>query len=83
MIGQWNDVRWLCYQCGRFIAASAIHEEDYLDNGAYYGVSTRTDYSCSRCGHLQGEPRLAVVAVREVEISSVVLGVKRYQEGHG
>ncbi|MBB3752680.1 hypothetical protein FHT44_005192 [Mycolicibacterium sp. BK634] len=54
------DVRFLCRQCGRFIAQSSIREEDYFDPNAYYGVGTRSEYDCKRCGTLQGEPGLAV-----------------------
>lgn len=62
-----NDTRFAC-TCGRFISQSAIREEDYLDPTAYYGVGTRVEWDCSRCGTVKGEgswePPLVVVATR-------------------
>lgn len=55
-----NDVRWQC-RCGRFIAESAIREENYRDPDAYYGVSTKSSYTCPRCGEVDRLPRLTVV----------------------
>lgn len=56
------DVRWQCVECGRFISNDKVRSEDYLDNGAYYGVSTRTEYDCKKCGLIKDEPRLIVFA---------------------
>lgn len=62
-----NEVRFAC-TCGRFVAESSIRYEDYRDDGAYYGVGTRVEWDCSRCGTVHGEgswePPLVVVATR-------------------
>lgn len=51
---QWPDRwGWRCPSCGRYIAADAVTETDYLDNGAYYGVNTRVEASCARCGAVE------------------------------
>lgn len=48
--GPWpTDYRWRC-SCGRFLPASAVTEEDYLDPSAYYGIGTRTTGQCPKCG---------------------------------
>lgn len=56
------DGRWQCAGCGRFVAESAIHSEDRIDPGAYYGVSSHTWAECNRCGPVD-DPRLSVVGV--------------------
>lgn len=45
-----SGLRWSCPVCGRFIAESSIVETCYRDPGAYYGVGTRTEATCTRCG---------------------------------
>lgn len=50
-------LRWAC-TCGRFIAEDSIQSRDRLDPGSYYGVSTDTSYTCSRCGVVDAEPHL-------------------------
>jgi hypothetical protein len=65
-----NDVRWQCAGCSRFIAESAVGSEDYLDPGAYYGVSTRRWADCPRCGRTD-DPRV------------VVIGQVRYPDSRG
>lgn len=57
---EWLETRWQCARCRRFISDRNIREEDYRDPGAYYGVSTRTEYDCGQCGTVKGEPALVV-----------------------
>jgi hypothetical protein len=68
------DVRQQCPR-GHFVAASDVHCEDHLDNGAYYGVSTSYEYTCNGCERANvgpymyfGPPRL--VTVREYGIET-------------
>lgn len=56
-------IRWQCARCGQFAAESAVHSVDFIDPGAYYGVSSRTWVDCPRCGEVDN-PR--PVLVREV-----------------
>lgn len=51
----WWEVIRRCPSCGRFLAESSIHSEDYADPDAWYGVSSRTWADCAKCG--RGEPR--------------------------
>lgn len=53
-------IRWQCRRCGRFVAESAVHSEDRIDPGAYYGVSSRTWVDCPRCGKVDN-PRIIVL----------------------
>lgn len=46
--------RWSCGRCGRFIADAAVHSEDYLDPGSYYGVGSTITAECRRCGQVEG-----------------------------
>jgi hypothetical protein len=48
-----TDWRWRCPHCARFLASTAIKSEDYRDDGAYYGVSTRISADCPRCGDIE------------------------------
>lgn len=52
--------RWTCPNCGRWIKREAIHAEDRIDPGAYYGVSTVVTGECTRCG-LVTDPQLRPV----------------------
>lgn len=56
----YHDVRWQC-RCGRFIAESAIHSYDEIDPHTYYGVATRSQFTCHHCGVLEGLPRCITV----------------------
>jgi len=60
------DARWQC-TCGRFLAETAIHSEDAVDPGAYYGVSSRIWADCPRCGEVES-PRLVTVAERPIYV---------------
>lgn len=60
-----STYRWMCHQ-GHFLAESALHSEDHLDNGAYYGVSTRVTATCKACGVIDN-PRLVAINTREVK----------------
>lgn len=56
-----DQIRLQCHHCGRFLAESRIHEEDYRDDGAYYGISTRTWVDCPRCGREEVDmPRFVI-----------------------
>lgn len=68
----WCDVRFAC-TCGRFLAQSAIREADRPDPSAYYGVSTDTEWDCSRCGTVTDQymPQIVTVAVRPIPSSKV------------
>lgn len=59
------ETRWQCRGCGKFVAESTVHSRDYLDNGAYYGVSSEMWCDCPRCGRT-AEP--ACVPTREREV---------------
>lgn len=61
----WFDTRFQCRRCHRFISQDAIREEHHRDNGVYYGVSTRTEYDCGRCGTVKDEPALVVFPIPE------------------
>lgn len=54
-------LRWACPNCGRFVAESDIVSTDRVDPTAYYGVTPWTAVECSRCGWVEGEPRLVDV----------------------
>lgn len=58
----YNDVRLAC-TCGRFLSQAAIRETDRFDPSAYYGVSTDTEWDCTRCGTVtdQDMPQIVVV----------------------
>lgn len=66
-LNHYCDVRFAC-TCGRFLAESAIRETDRRDPSAYYGVSTDTEWDCSRCGTVTDQymPRIVTVAVRPI-----------------
>lgn len=53
-------VRWTC-TCGRWIPDASVVSEDYIDPGSYWGVSSKTTGTCSRCG-VVNEPRLITFA---------------------
>jgi hypothetical protein len=53
-------LRWAC-DCGRFVAESSIVCHDYIDPGAYYGVSAACSFTCSRCGRVEHMPRLVEI----------------------
>lgn len=55
-------IRWAC-TCGRWIPEASVVSEDYRDPGAYFGVSTTTTGTCSRCGVIN-EPRLITFPAR-------------------
>lgn len=65
----YNETRFAC-TCGRFLAQSAIREQDRRDDSAYYGIRTEVEWDCSRCGTVKGEgswePPLVVVATRTI-----------------
>ena len=42
--------QFACPSCGRFVSVANIHQEDYRDPSAYYGIGTTTAITCSRCG---------------------------------
>ena len=65
-------LRWAC-TCGRFIAQSSIDETDHRDDTTYYGIRTDTRYSCSRCGTVEGEPRL-------VEVGTMIIPADEYEQ---
>ena len=58
--------RWACHK-GHFVAADAVQSEDYLDPGAYYGVSSRTWAACKVCGLIE-EPRLIQIGTQMIEV---------------
>ena len=64
----YNDVRFACV-CGRFLAESAIRETDRRDPSAYYGVSTDTEWDCTRCGTVTDQimPQIVVVATHTIK----------------
>jgi hypothetical protein len=66
--GYFSDYRWTCPR-GHWIPAASVVSEDYLDNGAYYGVSTHTTGTCKRCGPVD-EPRY--VPMRWIEPAPAV-----------
>ena len=43
-----------CPKCGRWVKWGAIESEDYLDPGAYYGVSSHEWTNCPQCGRVEG-----------------------------
>jgi hypothetical protein len=43
---------WQCAGCGRFVPGSAIHSEDRIDPGAYYGITSVLRADCPRCGEV-------------------------------
>lgn len=60
LLEMWPVMRWACV-CGRFIRAEAIEETTHVDHSAYYGISTAFRYTCTRCGVVEGSPRLVEV----------------------
>ena len=58
--------RWSCDK-GHFIAEAAVSSEDYLDPGAYYGVSSRVFADCKVCGQVE-EPRLVQIGTTRIEV---------------
>ncbi|HEY9411142.1 MAG TPA: hypothetical protein VIP77_16300 [Jiangellaceae bacterium] len=58
----YNDVRFACV-CGRFLAESAIRCTDRRDPSTYYGVSTDTEWDCTRCGTVTDQimPQIVVI----------------------
>ncbi|MGH3996613.1 MAG: hypothetical protein ACRDTJ_04035 [Pseudonocardiaceae bacterium] len=63
-----NDVRFACV-CGRFLAESDIRETDRRDPSAYYGVSTDTEWDCTRCGTVTDQimPQIVTVATHTIK----------------
>jgi hypothetical protein len=55
-------IRWAC-TCGRWIAEASLTEQDRIDPGAYFGVTTTISGTCSRCGVID-EPRLLTFPAR-------------------
>lgn len=49
-------IRWSC-PCGRWIPEASLDEQDRIDPGAYFGVTTTITGICSRCGVIDN-PRL-------------------------
>lgn len=62
------ETRWTCPQCGRFIAEASVQSEDHRDDGAYYGVSSRTWGTCARHGRVE-EPNIVQIKPREVVVA--------------
>lgn len=60
------DTRFACPSCGRFVSVANIHQEDYRDPSAYYGIGTTTAITCSRCGLVEAEPSITFIGVNEV-----------------
>lgn len=58
--------RWACHK-GHWIAESAVASEDYLDPGAYYGVSSTIQATCKVCG-LIDNPHIVEIGTQEIEI---------------
>lgn len=58
--------RWACDK-GHFIAESDISSEDYRDDGAYYGVSSRVFGDCKVCGRVE-EPHLVQIGTQLIEV---------------
>ena len=44
------DWRFVCPQCSRFVRPDQVISTDHADPSAYYGVSTDTVTTCSKCG---------------------------------
>lgn len=59
--------RWSCDK-GHFIAEISITSEDFIDPGAYYGVSSITTGNCKVCG-LVNEPHLVQVGTTRIEVA--------------
>jgi hypothetical protein len=50
----YNDVRYQCPKCRRFVAESAIESTDYIDTfNCYYGVGTSSVTHCAKCGDVE------------------------------
>lgn len=60
--------RWACSR-GHFIAEAAVSSEDFLDPGAYYGVSSRVFGDCKVCGRVD-EPHLIQIGTQTIEVDS-------------
>ena len=58
---EWNDVRWQCPKCARFVAQSTVDSENVYDPiDSYYGFFSRTFADCKKCGRVE-DPRLVPV----------------------
>lgn len=62
------ETRWTCPTCGRFIPEASVQSEDYMDAGAYYGVSSRTWGTCAVHGEVD-EPNIVQIKPREVVVA--------------
>lgn len=60
-VHRWADT------AGHFLAEASVQSEDYRDDGAYYGVSSRTWATCKKCGRVD-EPHLVEIGTVEIEI---------------